>query len=194
MRSTQGGTADLDRADVARVLAGDVDAFAVLVDRHQGRILQHLARMVGRDAAEDLAQDAFVRAYEALGRFDPRYPFRGWLLVIATRLAANHAARRRERPLGEDAQQRAVGGADPAAAFSADDDAAALARRLDACLDALGDDARALFELRFRQELPVEELAAHFGITRNAIKVRIHRLRAALADRLGLAMNDEDRP
>lgn len=186
------GTADLDRADVARVLAGDVERFAVLVDRHQGRVLQHLARLVGRDAAEDLAQDAFVRAYEALGRFDPRYPFRGWLLVIATRLAANHAARRRERPLGEDAQQRAVGGADPVAAFCADDAAAVLTRRVDACLAALGDEARALFELRFRQELPVEELAAHFGITRNAIKVRIHRLRAALAERLGLAMNEED--
>src|SRR4051812_37747365 len=68
--SSATGTASADRADVARVLAGDVEAFAVLVDRHQGRILGHLARLVGASDAEDLAQETFVRAYQALARFD----------------------------------------------------------------------------------------------------------------------------
>ena len=82
-------TAATDRQDIARVLAGDREAYADLVDRHQGRIIAHLTRLVGRDAADDLAQESFVRAYQALGRYDPTYPFRGWLLVIASRLAAN---------------------------------------------------------------------------------------------------------
>lgn len=76
-RSMTGGTADEDRREVARVLSGDVEAFAVLVDRHQGRIVSHLTRLVGRSDAEDLAQDTFVRAYQAIERFDPTYPFRG---------------------------------------------------------------------------------------------------------------------
>jgi RNA polymerase sigma-70 factor, ECF subfamily len=89
--TVSGGTAEIDRVDVARVLAGDLEAFAVLVDRHQGRITSHLTRLVGRTDAEDLAQDTFVRAYQALDRYDATYPFRGWLLVIASRLAASTA-------------------------------------------------------------------------------------------------------
>lgn len=182
------GTADEDRRDVTRVLGGDVDAFAALVDRHQGRIVSHLTRLVGSSDAEDLAQDTFVRAYQALSRFDPTYPFRGWLLVIASRLAANHAARRRERRLGEHiAETPGPAGNDPARRVAEADAADDLQRRVDRALAELSDDARALYELRFRQQLTPAELASHFAITENALKVRVHRLRAQLAARLGLA-------
>jgi RNA polymerase sigma-70 factor (ECF subfamily) len=180
-------TADEDRRDVARVLGGDRDAFAVLVERHQGRLIAHLARLAGRDDAEDLAQETFVRAFGSLMRYDAAYPFRGWLLVIASRLAANHAAKRRERLLG-DALDQAGGGArdDPARELAEADDEARLLARIDRALADLPAESRALYELRFRQELPLDELAHHFGLTVNAMKVRIHRLRRALAERLGL--------
>jgi RNA polymerase sigma factor (sigma-70 family) len=182
------GTADEDRRDVARVLGGEVEAFAALVDRHQGRIVSHLARLAGPSDAEDLAQDTFVRAYQALARFDPTYPFRGWLLVIASRLAANHAARRRERRLGEHvADTPGASGDDPARRVAEADAAEDLQRRVERALLELSDDARALYELRFRQQLSPAELASHFAITENALKVRVHRLRAQLAARLGLA-------
>lgn len=182
------GTANEDRRDVVRVLGGDVDAFAVLVDRHQGRIVSHLTRLVGASDAEDLAQDTFVRAYQALARFDPTYPFRGWLLVIASRLAANHAARRREYRLGEHiAETPGPAGNDPARRVAEADAADDLQRRIDRALTELSDDARALYELRFRQQLTPTELASHFAITENALKVRVHRLRTQLAARLGLA-------
>ncbi|MBA2480638.1 MAG: sigma-70 family RNA polymerase sigma factor [Planctomycetes bacterium] len=180
-------SADEDQRDVARVLAGETDAFAALVERHQGRIRNHLARCVGPDDADDLAQDTFVRAFQALDRFDQTYPFRGWLLVIASRLAANHGARRRERPSGgsmpEPAPRRDD---DPAAAFADRDARDELVRRLDAALATLPPDARALYELRFRQECPVNELAHHFQISEGALKVRVHRLRQALAEHLGI--------
>jgi RNA polymerase sigma-70 factor (ECF subfamily) len=184
-------TADEDRRDVQAVLAGAVDGFAALVDRHQGRIVAHLTRLVGRDDAEDLAQETFVRAYQALARYDPAYPFRGWLLVIASRLAANHGARRRERlhHLGDDGQ--VPGGGDPATAVAEADAHAVLVARLDGALATLPPAARILYELRFRQELGVSELACHFSISENALKVRIHRLRAALADRLGIILDRE---
>lgn len=189
-RSMRGGTADLDRTDVARVLAGDVEAFAVLVDRHQGRITSHLVRLVGRSDAEDLAQDTFVRAYQALDRYDATYPFRGWLLVIASRLAANHAARRRERLLGEH-DDHLAGTADPARHVAEADAADDLQRRLDHALARFPPEARALYELRFRQDLSPAELANHFGISENALKVRVHRLRAQLAARLGLSLDGD---
>lgn len=187
-RVMSGGTADIDRADVATVLAGNVEAFAVLVDRHQGRITSHLTRLVGRNDAEDLTQDTFVRAYQALDRYDATYPFRGWLLVIASRLAANHVARRRERLLGEHDDHHAAGD-DPAHQVAEADAADALQRRLDRALAQLSTDARALYELRFRQNLSPAELANHFDISENALKVRVHRLRTQLAARLGLTLD-----
>jgi RNA polymerase sigma-70 factor (ECF subfamily) len=178
-------TADEDRRDIVRVLGGDSEAFAALVDRHQGRLIGHLTRLAGRDAAEDLAQETFVRAYQALPRYDATYPFRGWLLVIATRLAVNHGARRRELQLGE-----AIGDQgrhhDPGRELGEHDALRALERRIAAALDRLTPDARALYELRFRQELPIDALASHFAVSANALKVRIHRLRTQLADLLGL--------
>ncbi|HEX3134816.1 MAG TPA: sigma-70 family RNA polymerase sigma factor [Planctomycetota bacterium] len=185
-----GGTAEEDRHDVARVLAGDVEAFAVLVDRHQGRIVSHLTRMVGRSDAKDLAQDTFVRAYQAIERFDSTYPFRGWLLVIASRLAANHVARRRERRYGEHSDQ-ALSSDDPARQVADADAVDALQRRLDHALDQLSPDSRVLYELRFRQQLSPAELANHFDISENALKVRVHRLRAQLAARLGLTLDGD---
>ena len=178
-------TADEDARDVARVLAGDRTAFAALVDRHQGRIISHLTRLVGRNHAEALAQDAFIRAFAALPRYDPTYPFRGWLLVISTRLAANFAAKRRERPAGD--LPDPPGGDDPAEQVAEADSHAHLVRRLDAALATLSVDARALYELRFRQELSIDELAEHFHISANALKVRIHRLRENLAEKLGVS-------
>jgi RNA polymerase sigma-70 factor (ECF subfamily) len=184
-------TADEDRRDVTRVLGGEREAFAALVERHQGRVIAHLTRCVGRDDAEDLAQEAFVRAYRALDRYDPAYPFRGWLLVIASRLAANHGQRRREGALGDAEPEGPRANGDPATAVAEADAEAALLRRIGAELATLSAEARSLYELRFRQELPVPELAHHFGVSENALKVRIHRLRRTLAERLGLDLGEE---
>jgi RNA polymerase sigma factor (sigma-70 family) len=178
-------TADEDCRDIVRVLGGEREAFSALVDRHQGRIIGHLTRLVGRDAAEDLAQEAFVRAYQALPRYDATYPFRGWLLVIATRLAVNHGARRREQPLGEAIGEHGRQD-DPGRELGERDALSALVRRIDAALDRLTPEARALYELRFRQELSINALACHFAVSTNALKVRIHRLRTQLAELLGL--------
>lgn len=184
-------TADDDRADVQRVLAGAVDGFAALVDRHQGRIVAHLSRLVGRDDADDLAQETFVRAYQALSRYDSKYPFRGWLLVIASRLAANHAAKRKERHHHDGDDSQIIGRDDPAKMVADNDAHAVLLQKLDHACAGLSAEARMLYELRFRQELSVSELAEYFHLSDNALKVRIYRLRSALAERLGITLGEE---
>ena len=75
---------------VRRIRAGDRDAFGVLVERYQGR-LYGLALMMVRDpaGAEDVAQDAFVRAFLHLDQYDAARPFYPWLASIAVRLAQN---------------------------------------------------------------------------------------------------------
>jgi RNA polymerase sigma factor (sigma-70 family) len=183
-------TADEDLRDVRRVLAGDHEAFAALVDRHQGRLASYLRRCVGVHDADDLLQDTLLRAYQALARYDPTYPFRGWLLVIASRLASNHRAK--WRPQASTGSEEPASLQDPAAALTQADEITQLQRRLDAALLCLPMDARALYELRFRQELSIDELAHHFAISPGAMKVRIHRLRQALSARLGLTLPEQE--
>ena len=77
--------------DVVRaVRRGDRDAFASLVDAHQGRLFGLVLMMVRNPAgAEEVTQDAFVRAYTHLERYDDHRPFYPWLAAIAVRLAQN---------------------------------------------------------------------------------------------------------
>jgi RNA polymerase sigma factor (sigma-70 family) len=169
-----------DDADIARVLAGDVEAFRGLVERHQDRILGHLRRLAGTSQAEDLCQETFVRAFSALAGYDRAYPFRGWLLVIASRLAMNHRARIRPGRLDEEMLPVDPSSPDPAEHAEASDERAYQVRQLESALASLSAEDRDLYELRFRQELSVAEIAGHHGIAENAINVRIHRLRQRL--------------
>ena len=80
-----------DAEVVQAVLAGDKNSYALLVDSYSERVINYLARMTGnRGEAEELAQDAFVRAYLALRSFDPQYKFSTWLFKIATNLCLNY--------------------------------------------------------------------------------------------------------
>jgi RNA polymerase sigma-70 factor, ECF subfamily len=93
-----------DREIVERVRRGDRDAFGELVQRYQGRLFGLVLMMVRRrDAAEDVAQEAFVRAFTHLDQFDRTRPFYPWLATIAVRLAQNwlrHQARSAAREGG----------------------------------------------------------------------------------------------
>lgn len=78
-------------------MAGDVESCELLV-RHRDTVLRVAARIVGRDEAEDVAQDAFLRAFHRLPRLRGEAPFRAWLLRIAHNTALNALARNVPRP------------------------------------------------------------------------------------------------
>ena len=87
-----------DAADVQRVLAGDVDAYAALVDRYYDRCARFAIRMLGnRDDAEDALQATFLRAYRALNRYQERDRFSAWLYRILVNQCRSVAARRSHR-------------------------------------------------------------------------------------------------
>src|SRR5438105_3268468 len=87
-----------DAADVQRVLSGDVDAYAKLVDRYYDRCARFAIRMLGnRDDAEDALQSTFLRAYRALGRYQERDRFSAWLYRILVNQCRSIAARRSHR-------------------------------------------------------------------------------------------------
>lgn len=88
-----------DSQIVRAVLAGDREAFRGLVDREAGSIIRACYRVLGDlDAAEDVAQDAFVTAYRSLGSWREDGPFGAWLARIAVRLAVKESTRRRSVP------------------------------------------------------------------------------------------------
>ncbi|MBA2462905.1 MAG: hypothetical protein H0V45_14260, partial [Actinobacteria bacterium] len=82
MQAPAPAAATSDEALVRRALAGDLGGFELLVERHRGVVQRVAARVVGRHDAEDVAQDAFLRAFHRLGQFRGESPFRSWLLRI----------------------------------------------------------------------------------------------------------------
>ena len=87
-----------DTEIVGRVLAGEEALFEVLVRRYQTRVVAHVARMVGnRDDALDLAQEIFLKVFQALERYNAEYKFSTWLFRIAGNAAIDHLRKRRPR-------------------------------------------------------------------------------------------------
>ena len=166
---------------LARAAQGDAAAFGALVERHQ-EVAFRAAYLIVRDAAsaEDVAQEAFVRAYQRLSGFRQGEPFRPWLLRIVQHLALNELrSRGRRAGLVARAGIFARRTADPPhAEVSAAADASLLLR----AIDELSPDDRAVLHLRYFVELPEREIAAAIGRPPGTVKSRLHRASARLRD------------
>jgi RNA polymerase sigma factor (sigma-70 family) len=161
---------------VARAKRGDAAAYEELVHMHQAIAFRTAYLVVGSaEDAEEVAADAFLKAYRALGRFRWGNPFRPWLLAIVANEARNRrrgAARRQALALRV-ADQGRPGDAAPspeAAAIGAE-----RRSRLLEALDRLPDDQRLVVECRFFLELDEAETAAVLGVRRGTAKSRLSR-------------------
>ena len=188
-----------DEALVRQVVSGNKEAFRLLVLRYQRPLFRFLGLLgFGKPAAEDIAQQAFLKAFVALREFDPaRARFSTWLFTIAKRLAANEAARshhRHEAPIGDGLDGAGDGDGAVAGPSGARDPsppepavAAELSRRLQQALAALPSHLQSTFYLSQIRELSLQEVAAVEGCAVGTVKSRVHRareqLRAALGER-----------
>jgi RNA polymerase sigma factor (sigma-70 family) len=170
---------------VERARRGDTAAYEELVHRYQGIAFRTAYVVAGSAAdAEDAAQDAFVKAYRALGRFRPGAPFRPWLLQIV----ANEARNRRRsagRRTGLELRLAAEG---PSGDAAPSPEAALVAseRRAEllAALERLREDERLVVACRFFLDLSEEETAAALGIRKGTVKSRQSRALARLREEL----------
>jgi RNA polymerase sigma-70 factor (ECF subfamily) len=168
-----------DVADIAASLA-QPQRFHAVVDRHFDAIAAFLARRVGPDAAQDLAQETFMAAFRARARFDARFvSARPWLLGIATRAVASH---RREERRQLELYRRAAAAASPVR--PADPMAAPLDPALFAGLRALPRRDRDALLLHVWGELSYEETAAALGVPVGTVRSRLNRARRTLTDHL----------
>jgi RNA polymerase sigma-70 factor (ECF subfamily) len=171
-----------DAAIVRSVLAGDANAFAILVDRHHARCLRVATHLMGdADDADDVVQDAFVRAYRHLGSYRERDRFVAWLLRIVVNQCRTRSSKE-ARFIRFDAELHGQPTDDDTA--TAGDHRAALAR----ALGQLRSDQREAVVLRFAEELSYEEISTLTGVGISALKMRVQRacarLRTLLAEHL----------
>jgi RNA polymerase sigma-70 factor (ECF subfamily) len=160
-------------------LGGDEHAFEILVLRYQGPIFNAVLRMVrDREDASDLTQNAFLKAYQQLSRFDPQYKFFSWLYRIAINESLNHVKRRsREEPLEED---RASNDRGPENVLVGSD----VSRHVQDALMRIGADSRAVLVLRHFHECSYEEMAVILGIPEKTVKSRLFSARRQLRELL----------
>jgi len=174
MTETEAAIADGDL--VARAREGDVGAYAALIKRYQA-LAVGLAGVVMRNPAEadDVAQEAFLKAYYALHRFRPGASFRAWLVRIVVNEARNvaAAARRRSEVHARFREQAST----PAMALSAENTALANEQRraLLEALDGLRDDDRTVLMLRYVFDLNEAEMAVALACSPGTVKSRLSR-------------------
>jgi len=177
-------TGEWEKPIIRRVLAGDPDAFADIVE-HYGRPIYNLMyRMTGdRDDARELAQEAFARTFEQLGRYDGKRRFFPWLYTVALNIARNHrkktALRCREALTEIVSEQPSP---DPERAIQN----RYTEQRLQSCIARLQPHEKEAVVLRYFQDLSFEEIAGILEISCSAAKMRVYRalkrLRSALEE------------
>ncbi|MFF6773809.1 RNA polymerase sigma factor [Streptomyces sp. NPDC012637] len=184
----EGGRVVVDEgAVIARVRAGEPEAYAELVRAHTGVALRAAVACGAGADAEDVVQQAFFKAYRSLGAFRDGAAFRPWLLTIVANETRNtlRSAGRQRAVAGREAELLAgepliPEGADPAVALEEDE----RRRRLLAALDALGEEQRAVVVHRYLLELDEAETAEALGWPRGTVKSRLSRA----LKRLGTAL------
>ncbi len=171
-----------DAADVRRVLSGDVDAYAALVDRYYEQCARYAVRMLGnRDDAEDALQATFLRAYRALAKYQERDKFSAWLYRILVNQCRSLAARRsqRERVFVRE-EALLLNAADDRAPVGWSGEDEEFVQRVLSELDPL---LREAFLLKYIEELSYEEMSALTGVGVSALKMRVKRASDRLRER-----------
>ena len=165
-----------DRVIIQRVLSGDVEAFARLVDRHYERCARIAVRILGnREDAEEAIQDAFLRAFKALGEYEERELFSAWLTRILVNQCRTVLARTRRRDsLFPDVDPLALD-------FAVDANVAAgVWPELERALAQLPAEQREAIVLKYADDLTYEEMSRITGAGESALKMRVQRAFARL--------------
>ncbi len=180
-----------EKAIIEQVLAGDNDAFGLLVEAYQTRVYNLALRMCGNpDDAFDLSQEAFFRAWRGLSGFQYESAFSTWLFRLASNVCLDWLRAKRRRPTvslntvddeGEEVRLELPDpGKGPEELLLAAEDREALAR----AMDSLPVEYRQILTLRAIDDLSYTEIAAVLQIREGTVKSRLSRARLALRNKL----------
>jgi RNA polymerase sigma-70 factor, ECF subfamily len=185
--------AERDDAElVRRTTRGELTAFEQLVDRHRPTVVRVAARIVGSDDAEDVSQDAFLRAFHRLEHFRGDAPFRSWLLRITHNAALDHLGRRRAEPVDPDTLDAAE--ESPSRPPADRLELRERIERLERKLRGLSPQHRVVLVLRDAEGLTYEEIADITDTPLGSVKGRLHRARREFVDMLRANSYDWELP
>ena len=169
---------------VKRCQAGDRSAFRPLVIQYQRMVFSQCLKMLGdEEEAKDIMQDTFVKAWQTIGRYDPRHAFSTWLYTIATRRCIDRLKQlRRLVPLSEDVEQlQHFLTEDTAHRQLENEELASIVRALTA---GLGDKQRVVFTLCQLEGLESDEVEAITGMDAHQVKANLYVARQNIKKRL----------
>ena len=185
------GEREVDQLLVERVQKGDKSAFDVLVKKYQHKIISLISRYVSDHAeAMDVAQEAFIKAYNALGRFRGDSAFYTWMYRIAINTAKNHlVAQGRRPPLSDvDASEAEQFGIDSRLKETDSPEHELLREEIQQtihdAIEALPDDLKTAITLRELEGMSYEDIAQAMDCPIGTVRSRIFRAREAIDERL----------
>lgn len=172
----------LEQEAIERVRGGDAAAYAFLVSRYMKRTMS-IAWGIVRNAhdAEDLTQEAFVRAFEKIGSFRAGEPFGPWVYRIVTNLALDVVKHRKRVRHEEVADVHATSRTDAADVIAA---SGQIARRIDAAIESLPEMQRLVARLSLVEELEHTEIAQITGLSEGTVRSHLSLARRKLRDML----------
>lgn len=171
-----------DQIAIAKVLSGDSDAYADLVNRHQRRLLGLLAHACGsKELAEDLAQETFARVYRKLHLFEGRSSFYTWLCRVAMNLLANERRKKRlENQAGRDGFEMTLLSSGENSAPESKLEQDELRHCLQMAIGMMDMERRAVLLLRDFDGMDYEQIAESLEIPMGTVRSRLHRARLEL--------------
>ena len=170
---------------IAEAKAGNKEAFSELVEKYQKPVFSVCYRMLGTPtAAEDAAQEAFIRAYQALDRYDPERSFATWILSIASNYSIDQLRKKKVTILSMDSDKHAwLAPPDPGPSpekVALDKEKSALVQ---AILADLAETDRAAVILQYWHDYSYEEIAENLDLSSSAVKSRLFRARKLMAEK-----------
>lgn len=177
-------------ATIQKALEGDSEATRELVERYQGPLISFLYGLTSDEfVIEDLAQEAFLRAFSSLENFKPGGSFRSWLFGIAYHIHIDYLRKRREKPVQGLVEEESIKRMGVVTRIRVDlldnenEDTEEKIIRLKQALDELNPEYRAVLSARYLEQLGRNEIAEMFGISEYNVKMRLYRAKKELVDR-----------
>jgi RNA polymerase sigma-70 factor (ECF subfamily) len=170
---------------MARIKEGDLEAYELLLDRHQRPVFNTAYKFLHDEAdAEDITQEVFIRVYKAAATYSPQAKFTTWLYTIVKNLCFNAIRKKRTGRLlsieDETVPEMADHGDDPSAILSREQ----VRRRVIRAVHNLPHNLRLAIILQKFHGFSYDEIAGMLGCSQNAVKLRVHRAKQYLAREL----------
>lgn len=182
-----------DKHIIRQIKKGDVAAYSVLIDRYRHMVFTLAMQLLKNEAdAEEVAQDAFLKAYRGLDKFEGRSSFSTWIYRIAYHQAISKLRKLKHREVAYEDEYKIYEESDVAEELGKDIlEIQDRARFLQMALDKIKGEEATILTLFYFEELKTEEIAKITGLSVSNVKVRLHRGRQSLLKELKIALKKE---